>query len=278
MRASSFAHKVGLGLRPSHYEYLLEKPNTEVAWFEAISENHMYSQGDSLEILQLVRQDYPIALQGLSMNLGYSEGLRLDYLQNLRNLVDRIDPFMVSDHFCWAGTLESNLNCLLPLPYTKESIETLAENIDFAQNFLRRPLALKNISNYIDYQNNEMSEWEFISEVSQKSGCGLVLDLNSVYINSRNLDFDLSHLLSHIPFYRIVQVQLAGPSQYGDFLFDDRSQEIPSVMWDEFKLLAPLIHHLPILISRDKNIPEFPEMENEIMTAVSILEKSYEIE
>ncbi|MGZ3770770.1 MAG: DUF692 domain-containing protein [Bdellovibrio sp.] len=276
MDALSVAHKVGVNLLPPHFPFLEEKPNTEVAWFEAASENHMHAKGYSLEILELVRQNYPVALHGYSMNVGCSDGVCLDYLKNLRELIDRIDPFIVSDHFCWTGITDLKWHGLFPLPYTKESVKTLVTNIDFVQNFLRRPLALKNISSYISFHDSEMTEFEFLNEVIKKTGCNLVLDLSSLFVNSKNQHYDINKVIQKIPFNKVIEVQLAGPIDFGDFLFDGRSLEIPDMIWDLFKTVAPQIRHLPVLVSRTEDVPYFSEMENEVLKAVSILENSYE--
>lgn len=278
MQAKSFSHKVGLGLRPPHYPYLEQRPSTECAWFEAISENYMDTRGRPLEMLQMIRQDYPVALHGVSMNIGSPAGIRVDYLQKLRELIEQVEPFIVSDHLSWTGSPEQNLHDLLPLPFTEDSIETLVHNIDFVQNFLRRPLILENVSTYISYRRNEMNEWDFVSEVSRRSGCGILLDLNNVYVNSYNHGFDPRYFLNHIPLDRVAQVHMAGPMDYGDFLFDTHSKEIPQPVWDLFKLMAPQIRHLPVLIERDEDIPDFKELELEVTKAVNILEGSYESE
>lgn len=276
MHATSFTHKVGLGLRAPHYNYLEQRPQTEVAWFEAQSETYLDSRGRPIEMLQLIRQDYPVALHGVSMNIGNPEGVRLDYLQKLRDLIERVDPFIVSDHLCWTGSTEMNLHDLLPLPFTDDSVATLVNNIDAVQNFLRRPLILENVSTYISYRRSDMNEWDFISEVSRRSGCGILLDLNNVHINSHNHGFDPRYYLNHIPMDRVAQVHVAGASDYGGFLFDTHSTEISSEVWDLFKMMAPQIRHLPILIERDDDIPDFHELEVEVMKAVFILENSYE--
>lgn len=278
MHPSSRTHKVGLGLRKPHYSYLETRPQTEAAWFEAITENYLNSRGRPLEMLKLIRQDYPVALHGLSMNIGCPEGLRLDYLQKLRELIEHVEPFIVSDHLCWTGSPDQNLHDLLPLPFTEDSIETLVNNIDFVQSFLRRPLILENISTYISYRSNEMNEWDFISEVSRRSGCGLLLDMNNVYVNSYNHGFDPNYFLNHIPLDRVVQIHMSGPTKFEDILFDNHGQEIPEQIWDLFKLMAPKIRHLPILIERDEDIPDFKELEVEVMKAVYILEGSHESE
>lgn len=274
----SSAHKVGLSLRPLHYPYLEQRPSTDVSWFEATSENYFNSQGHPMEMLNFIRQDYPVALHGVSMNIGNPDGVRLDYLQKLRDLIERVDPFMVSDHLSWTGSARQNFHDLLPLPFTEDSIATLVHNIDFVQNFLRRPLVLENISTYISYRNNDMNEWDFMSEVSRRSGCSLLLDINNVYVNSYNHGYDPQYFLNHIPLERVAQVHIAGPTAYGDVLFDTHSSEIPEAVWSLFKLMVPKIRHLPILIERDDDIPLFKDLEAEVMKAIYLLEAADESE
>lgn len=276
--SSSFSHKVGLGLRPPHFSYLEGRPSTEVTWFEAQTESYIHQHGRALEVLRSIRQDYPVALHGVSMNIGSPDGIRVDYLQGLRDLIDRVEPFIISDHLAWSSFSGQNLHSLLPMPFTEESLETLVNNIDFVQNFLRRPLVLQNISNYISYHHSNMNEWDFVAEVSRRSGCALLLDLNSVYVNSHNHGYDSRYYLNHIPMERVAQIQLSGPSDYGDFLYDSRSREVPPPVWDLFRTLAPKIRHLPVLIQRDEDIPDFRELEVEVLKAAYILENSHEAE
>lgn len=275
---SAKSHKVGLGLRPPHYTYLEQRPSTDVAWLEAPSEDYLTSRGRPLEMLSFLRQDYPLALHGSSLNIGNPDGLRLDYLQKLRDLIDRVDPFIVSDHLCWTGSTSQNLHDLLPLPFTEDSLATVVNNIDFVQNFLHRTLVIENVSTYISYRNNEMMEWDFISEVSRRSGCSLLLDLNNIYVNAYNHSYDPRYFLNHLPVDKIAQVHMAGPTDYGEFLFDTHSTEIPKQVWELFEVMAPQIRHLPISIERDDDIPEFHQLEHEVKKAVLILENSYEFE
>lgn len=278
MQNSSFSHKVGMGLRPPHFSYLEQKPLTDVAWFEAQTETYIHSRGHSFEFLQSIRQDYPIALHGISMNIGSPEGIRADYLQGLRDLIERIEPFIVSDHMSWSSLSGHNFHNLLPLPFTEDSLQTLVNNIDFVQNFLRRPLVLENISTYISYRHSSMEEWDFVSEVSRRSGCALLLDVNSIYVNSHNYGYDPHYYLNHIPMERVAQIHLSGPTDYEDFLYGSQSEDIPPPVWDLFTVLAPQIRHLPVLIERDHDIPEFHELEAEVLKAAYILETSYETE
>lgn len=276
MQPSEISHKIGVGLRSPHYTYLETRPKTEVSWFEAPTELYMSSQGHPWDVLRVVRQDYPVALHGVSMNIGCPEGVHRHYLQKLRELIDRVEPFIVSDHLSWTGSADINFHDLLPLPFTEDSIATVVNNIDFVQNFLRRPLILENVSTYISYRKNQMHEWDFITEVCRRSGCGLLLDLNNVHINSHNHGFDPQYYLNHIPFDRVAQVHMSGPTDLGIFLFDTHSSEIPEEIWNLFRKLAPQLRHLPILIERDEDIPSFHDMENEVMKAFLILENSYE--
>lgn len=271
-----FNHKVGMGLRPPHYPYLEAHPSTAVSWFEAISENYMDSRGRPLEVLTSVRKNYPVALHGVSMNVGSTEGVRLDYLNKLRDLIDQVEPFIVSDHLCWTGVPSHNLHDLLPLPYTEEAIQTVVNNIDFVQNYLHRPMVFENISTYIGFRNNEMSEWEFVTEVTKRSGCALLLDLTNTYINANNHGYDVRDFVNSIPLDRVAQIHLAGPRDYETYMFDTHSEEIPEPIWDLFSALAPRIRHIPISIERDDNIPEFQDLEYEVIKAALILEKSYD--
>lgn len=268
----ALSHKVGLGLRPAHFSYLETRPQTNVAWLEAHTESFLNPQGRALSVLKTIRQDYPVALHGKSLNIGNPEGPRTDYLQGLRELINRTEPFLISDHLCWTGTSSQNFHDLLPLPFTEETVQIIVNNIDLVQSFLRRPLVLENISNYISFKHSYLTEWEFISEVSKRSGCGLLLDLNNIYINSHNHGFDPHYYLNHIPMDRVVQVHISGPTRYGDFLYESHSNDVPAPVWDLLKQLAPNVRHLPILIERDSDIPDFQTLEKEVLKATQVLE------
>lgn len=270
------SHKVGMGLRPPHFTYLEQKPATEVAWLEARTEDYLNSRGRPLDVLNRLRQDYPLALHGSSLNIGSPEGPHLDYLQRLRDLIERVEPFIISDHLCWTGSGNENLHELLPLPFTQRSIAAVVSNIDFVQSFLRRPMVLEIVSSYISYLGNEMPEWDFVAEVSRRSGCTLLLDLNNVYFNSCNQNYDPWSFISHLPMERVAQVHLAGPSDYDEFLLGSDSPGVPDSIWDLLQIMAPQIRHLPISIEREQDQPNFHELEAEVKKTVAILERSYE--
>ncbi|MBO9666327.1 MAG: DUF692 domain-containing protein [Bdellovibrio sp.] len=278
MKYQSSSYRVGMGLHPSHYSYLEQRPATEVAWFAASSEKYLDSRGRALETLQQVRQDYPLALHGSGMNLGNAEGLHLDYLKKLRELIEQVEPFVVSDHVAWTGTSHHHLHDLLPLPHNEETLQVLARNIDLAQSQLKTALALENIASYVSYRSDDMSEWEFISELTCRTGCNLVLDLSAVMTNAHNHHFDPLKYLEHIPMDRVVQVNLAGPIKQGGSLYNTKATDVPNIVWELFKQVAPRIRHLPIAIEREQNIPEFSDLEMDVIKASFILENSYEVE
>ncbi len=213
-----------------------------------------------------------MALNGKSVTNGNPEVPRTDDLQTQRDLINKDEPFIVSDHLCWTGTNSQNFHDLFPLPFTEETVQIIVNNIDLVQTFLRRPLVLENISSYISFKHSYLTEWEFITEVSRRSGCGLLLDLNNIYINSHNHGFDPHYYLNHIPMDRVVQIHLSGPTSYGDYLYESHSHDVPAPVWNLLKHLAPDVRHLPILIERDSDVPDFPTLEKEVYKATQVLE------
>ncbi|MGE5086174.1 MAG: DUF692 domain-containing protein [Bacillota bacterium] len=278
MKYQSSAYKVGTGLRSSHYSYLEQRPATEASWFEATSEEYLDTRGRPFEILKMVRHDYPVAFHGLGLNLGCIDGVRLDYLRKLHDLAEQVEPFIISDHIGWTGYRNHNMHDLLPLPLTQGSLQILSENIDLAQSYLKTTLLVENISTYLNYRHNEMTEWEFMKELSRQTGCGILLDLSSVYVNSQNYGFNPKIFLDHLPMEHVRQIHLGGPTNHGDFLVNTRANEVSPPVWDLLKYVAAKVRHLPIAIERDGNIPAFNDLEMEIIKASFILENSYDNE
>ncbi len=261
---------IGVGLRPTHYPYLEPRPQTQVSWFEAISENYMDSKGRPLDMLELIRKDYPVALHGVSLSIASTEGLREEYLCRLRDLIDRINPFIVSDHLCWTGLHQQNLHDLLPIPFTDEALALIIEHIDQIQTFLRRPILLENVSTYLRMPFGSYTEWDFLRTVSDRSGCQILLDLNNLYVNSRNHHFDPSLFLKEIPTQMIGQIHLAGYTNMGTHLFDTHSKPVYPEVWNLFSSLIAHAPDIPVLIEWDENIPEFPQLEEEALKAAQI--------
>lgn len=261
---------IGVGLRSPHYSYILEN-RPKISWFEAISENYMgldsLDGGRPIQILEKVRENYPIVLHGVSLSIGSIDEINFKYLDRLRQLIDRINPLWVSDHICWTGVNGENLHDLMPLPFTEETVEHLTEKILKAQDFLKRPLVFENVSAYLSFRHSEMTEWEFLNEIAQRTGCGLLIDVNNVYVSSVNQNFDPITYLSAIPKKSVTQIHLAGHTVSEHCLIDTHDGPVSEKVWDLYGLAIQLYGNVPTLIEWDDKIPEFSILEAESVRA-----------
>jgi uncharacterized protein (UPF0276 family) len=222
-------------------------------------------------MLELIRQDYPLALHGVGLSIASSSGLNLKYLTNLKNLVHRIEPFIVSDHLCWTGTASHNIHDLLPFPFTNHIFEQVCEKISIVQEFLQRTIVLENVSSYLLFANSEFSEWDFLAKLAKKTGCCLLLDLNNVFVNSRNHGFDAETFIANIPSDAIAQIHLAGHTDTGEYLFDPHSKPVCEEVWDLYTSLSKRMLKIPpTLIEWDADIPPFERLEEEALKAKTI--------
>lgn len=256
----------GLGMRPPHYEEFLGG-RVPVDFVEVISENFMLDGGRPLHILDGVREHYPVALHGVSMSIGSADGLDHDYLGRLRLLVDRIDPAVVSDHLCWTRIEGFNSHDLLPLPYTREALDLACANISKAQDILGRAMLIENPSTYLDFAQSEMSEWTFLGEMSARTGCFLLLDVNNVYVNATNHGFDPLAYLGGIAAGRVRQIHLAGHSQGKEMLIDTHDRPVPPPVWALYEKACQLIGPVATMIERDDNIPPLDDLLDELAIA-----------
>lgn len=273
---------VGVGLRPTHYPYLAEKPRTSVGWFEAISENYMDTAGRPIHILEGVRQDFPVALHGVSLSIGQKPSasnladsrqfrdLRKRYLDRLAGLIDRIDPFLVSDHLCWTGVPGGNIHDLLPIPFTDAALDWVCEQVSLVQDRLGRPIALENVSSYLTWKHSTWGEAEFLAELTRRSGCKILLDINNIYVSARNHGFDAEAYLAAIPSEAVAQIHLAGHTDLGTHLFDTHSDHVCDEVWDLFAGVISRLPEVPVLIEWDDDIPDFPILEAEADKAARI--------
>lgn len=280
---------VGVGLRPVHYPHLLERPRTTVAWFEAISENYMDSAGRPLAVLEKIRADFPVALHGVSLSIGYrprsgdhaaTEAFarrRALYLSRLARLAERLQPLLVSDHLCWTGVPGANVHDLLPTPFTDEALDWIVEQVDRVQAVLGRPLVLENVSSYLTWANSTWTEQDFLVAVARRSGCRILLDINNVYVSARNHGFDARAFLDAIPAELVAQVHLAGHTDLGTHLFDTHSRPVCDEVWDLFAVTIARMPGVPVLIEWDADIPEFARLEAEAAKAASVAEAAASI-
>lgn len=262
---------LGVGLRPQHFPYLESSPQVQSDFFEAISENFMNSQGRPFEMLKKVRADRPIALHGVSMSIGSAKGPSDNYLNKLKNLVQEIEPLIVSDHLCWARSESGNSHDLLPVPLNKESLDLVCSQIDRVQSHLGRKILLENISYYFQWKTSDIAETEFLKQMCARTGCSLLLDLNNIYVNSVNHGFQAWKYVDQIPIELIGQIHLAGPSQQEGFLFDTHSSTVPEEVWSLLQQISLRGLKSPILLEWDEHIPDFGGMENEMLKAKEYL-------
>jgi uncharacterized protein (UPF0276 family) len=260
-------HQFGLGLRRTHYpEFLeLERP-VPVDFVEVISENFMVAGGRPLDVLRRVRERHPVALHGVSMSIGSADGLRGDYLERLRGLIDVIDPLFVSDHLSWSRVEQFNSHDLLPLPYTYEALDRVCANVDHAQSVLGRTMLVENPSSYIEFAG-DMTEWEFLSAVCERTGCGLLLDVNNIFVSATNHGFDALDYLDGIPASRVRQIHLAGHSQGRDLLIDTHDKPVPDPVWTLYRKAISRLGPVATMIERDDDIPPLADLLDELATA-----------
>ncbi len=263
----------GIGLRPPHYEKVL-RGESKMQWFEVISENFIDSGGRPLWILEQVRRDYSIGMHGVSLNVGSSDSLNKNYLKKLNELIKKIDPMIVSDHLCWGGVKGRNWHDLLPLPMTQKFVKHISDRILRVQDVLGRRIALENISTYVRFKEDEMAEWDFVTEIAQRSDSFILLDINNIYVNSFNHNFNAKDFIDYIPQERVVQYHLAGHSDLQDFLFDTHDQDVGEPVWELLKYASQKIGPRPFVIERDDNIPELSFLETEALQAAAI-QKSF---
>ena len=259
----------GLGLRPEHYEEIVASPG-KVNWFEALSENYMVKGGMPLYWLDRIRRDYPMALHGVSLSIGTTDPIDTVYLDELKALADRVQPLWVSDHLCFTGLGGLNMHDLLPLPYTEEALDHVAERVKRVQDHLGRRLVLENVSSYVTYAASEMTEWDFIAALSQRADCDILLDVNNVYVSAFNHEFDAMAFLRAMPRARVRQFHLAGHTHNGSHIIDTHDHPIVPDVWDLYAEAVKLFPGVPTMIERDADIPPYAELLAELDQARGI--------
>ena len=259
----------GLGLRKEHYRDFLE---TQVAvdFVEVISENFMVDGGQPRHILRRVRERHPVALHGVSMSIGSADGLRTDYLRRLKALADEIEPLFVSDHLSWSRHGAFNSHDLLPLPYTEEALDLVCANIARAQEVLGRPMLFENPSSYLAFGGADMTEWEFLSAMAARTGCGLLLDVNNIHVSATNHGFDAQDYIAGIPFEHVRQIHLAGHSQGAGLLIDTHDSPVSEAVWRLYSQVMALAGPVATMIERDDAIPPLADLLLEVSMARSL--------
>jgi uncharacterized protein (UPF0276 family) len=259
----------GVGLRNKHFPDVLAG-TARVDWFEAISENFMVRGGRALRVLDQARALAPVALHGVSLSLGSTDPLREPYLDDLAALASRVEPAWVSDHLCWGSVGGHYAHDLLPLPYTEEALTHVVQRVDRVQERLGRQILIENVSSYLTYVQPAMSEWEFLAEVARRSDCGILLDVNNVYVSAMNHGFDPSVYLAGVPADRVGQIHLAGHSDHGSHLLDTHDAPVCAEVWALYRSVLRQIGRVSTLIEWDVHIPQLPELLEEVERARAV--------
>jgi uncharacterized protein (UPF0276 family) len=263
----------GLGLRTEHYNDILESAH-KVDWFEALSENYMIPGGKPLDYLDKIRVNYPVVMHGVSLSIGSTADVDYNYLRDLKKLADRIQPAWISDHLCWTGVHGQNMHDLLPLPYTEETAKHVAGRVKIVQDYLGRQILLENVSSYASYIDSNMTEWEFITQISEAADCLLLLDVNNIYVSSYNHQFDAKAFIDGVPAKRIQQIHLAGHNNHGDYIIDTHDAPVIDPVWDLYEYAIARFGQISTMIERDDKMPELHLLDEELAIAREIAQKA----
>jgi uncharacterized protein (UPF0276 family) len=264
----------GVGLRFQHHRAVLEeKPG--VAWFEMHSENY-FGGGTPLRYLDAVRRDYPVSLHGVGLSLGSAEGLDERHLGRIRALMERIEPGLISEHLAWNAVDGAHFADLLPLPLTEEALTIVCRNIEVTQDFLGSQILIENPSSYLRYRHSTIPEWEFMAEIAERTGCGILCDVNNIFVSSCNHGFDACHYLRGLPAGRIGEIHLAGHrvrklDDGRSIRIDDHGSRVCDEVWSLYALAAELFGRVPTLIEWDTDVPALATLLQEAAKARTIM-------
>lgn len=257
---------IGIGLRVAHYDDIF-RDWPSIDWFEIISENYMVEAGRPLENLQKILDKYPVVQHGVSLAIGSPDPLDFDYLKKLKELTKFTKTPWVSDHLCWGKVPGSHYHDLLPLPYTEEVIDYVSERARIVQDYLELPFALENLSSYVAFEDDQMPEWEFYSKIVEKADIHMMLDVNNIYVSSKNHGFDPKDYYQNIPLDRVLQIHLAGHLDMGTYLLDTHDNYVKDEVWSLYGEIYPLTGGVSTLLEWDDNFISFQETWQEALKA-----------
>ena len=265
---------VGIGLRAPHYgSFLDERP--AIGWLEVHSENYFGDGGYDLHVLEHARRDYPLSLHGVGLSLGSADGLREAHLAKLKRLVDRIQPALVSEHLSWGALGARHFNDLLPLPYTREALDLMVARVDQVQATLGRTILIENVSTYLAYRDPGIPELEFLGELARRSGCGILFDVNNLYVNAVNHGFDVHAALGALPAQHVREIHLAGHARTEECLIDDHGSTVCDAVWTLYAAACRHCGAVPTLIEWDTEIPALDVLLAEARKAEALVEPAH---
>lgn len=262
--------QAGIGLRSHHFREVLEAP-PPVAWMETHPENYFGAGGAPLRILERIRSQYPLSFHGVGLSLGSTDRLDRDHLRKLKSLIDRFDPAFVSEHLSWSSVGGRFLNELLPLPYTEESLDHICTRIDDVQTVLQRPILIENVTRYLTWGGSTIPEGAFMAEAVRRTGCGILLDLNNVYVNAVNFHLDPFEFLDEIPSEAVGEIHLAGFDRFGRWVIDTHGEAVSQEVWGLYRWAIHRFGSRPTLIEWDTNMPPLSVLVDQAKQADAIL-------
>jgi uncharacterized protein (UPF0276 family) len=263
---------IGIGLRVPHYDDIF-RLNPAIDWFEIISENYMVEGGAPLEALDKILERYPVVQHGVTLAIGSPAPLDFDYLKKLKALARKTKTPWISDHLCWGHTPGAHYHDLLPLPYTKSVVDYVVERARIVQDYLELPFALENLSSYVAFSQDQMTEWDFYGSIVEQAGIYMMLDVNNIYVSSRNHDFDPKTYYQNIPLDRVLQIHLAGHQDLGDYVLDTHDHPVRDEVWDLYAEIYPKTGGVSTLLEWDDNLLSFEETWAEALKAKNFQHK-----
>jgi hypothetical protein len=266
--------RAGIGLRPPHYRQLLDEL-PDIGWLEVHSENYFADGGQPLHFLERLRKHYPVSLHGVGLSLGSTDALSSEHLSQLARLIDRVEPALVSEHLSWSSVGGRFYNDLLPLPYTEEALAVVCRHVEQAQDFLGRQMLVENVSSYLQFAESALPEWEFVGEVACRTGCGILLDVNNIFVSASNHGFDAARYLRSIPIQPVKEIHLAGHDDNGRCLIDTHGRRVADPVWALYRQALARFNAVPTLIEWDTDIPPLSELLDEAAKADFYLEECH---
>ncbi len=263
---------LGVGLRAAHFPHILEHWPA-VDWFEVISENFMDSRGRPRYVLDQIAERYPVVMHGVSLSIGSTDPLDMEYLRGLKSLAEGVKPAWISDHICWTGIAGRNTHDLLPVPFTEKTLKHVVERVKVVQDVLERPFVLENPSSYVQFAGSTMNEWEFVTRLAEDADCGLLLDVNNVYVSSFNHEMEPEEFIQSIPHERVVQFHLAGHTDYVTHLIDTHDNYVTEPVWELYRMAHQLTGGVSTLLEWDASIPPFPAVHDEVLKAKDFMKE-----
>jgi uncharacterized protein (UPF0276 family) len=266
----------GLGLRLEHFDEI-EQHQPDIPWFEILSDNYLLEGTSQRDYLYKIRENYPLTFHGVGMSIGSTEPLNMDFMKSLKKLKDEVQPMWLSDHLCWTSAHGMVTHDLIPLPYTVEVVDHIVDRINQVQDYLGQQMVIENVSSYLQFKDSEMSEWEFINEITSRSDCRLLLDVNNIYVSSQNHLFEAEDYLKAMPVDRIAEIHLAGYEDKGTHLLDTHSRPVSDPVWDLFSKAIDHVGDVPVLIEWDSDIPPLARLIEESDKAQQIRQQQLTI-